>query len=448
MVYYTINILPRRKGSGAGERPAGGEGVGMIRKELMEGVNLTYLPARKFKTGLLSAHFLTPLDRSDAGANALLPAVLRRGTVGSPDMGAISARLDHLYGAEVDYTVRKKGECQCIGFVGSFIDDAFVPGGERLLEPVAELLGEMILQPVTRSGRFLPDYVESERDNLADAIRSIRNDKRDWADLRLLQELCAGEPYGVSRLGDERSVERVSPQKLYARYTELISSAPVELFYCGSAAQSRVEDAVLNALSALPRRNVAPIPGTALHAPRREARTVREGMDVTQGKLGMGFACGSGDESALLLGNLLFGGSSNSKLFLNVREKLSLCYYASSLYHRQKGLITVSSGVEFADFQRAYEEILAQLAALGRGEVETWELEAARGVLRSAYAAMEDSQGRLENFYLGQAIAGRGDSPEDLAREMEETSVERIFRAMETVKLDTVYYLERKEGKA
>ena len=448
MVYYTINILPRRKGSGAGERPAGGEGVGMIRKELMEGVNLTYLPARKFKTGLLSAHFLTPLDRSDAGANALLPAVLRRGTVGSPDMGAISARLDRLYGAEVDYTVRKKGECQCIGFVGSFIDDAFVPGGERLLEPVAELLGEMILQPVTRSGRFLPDYVESERDNLADAIRSIRNDKRDWADLRLLQELCAGEPYGVSRLGDERGVERVSPQKLYARYTELISSAPVELFYCGSAAQSRVEDAVLNALSALPRRNVAPIPGTALHAPRREARTVREGMDVTQGKLGMGFACGSGDESALLLGNLLFGGSSNSKLFLNVREKLSLCYYASSLYHRQKGLITVSSGVEFADFQRAYEEILAQLAALGRGEVETWELEAARGVLRSAYAAMEDSQGRLENFYLGQAIAGRGDSPEDLAREMEETSVERIFRAMETVKLDTVYYLERKEGKA
>ena len=448
MVYYTINILPRRRGSGAGERPAGGEGVGMIRKELMEGVNLTYLPARKFKTGLLSAHFLTPLDRSDAGANALLPAVLRRGTVGSPDMGAISARLDRLYGAEVDYTVRKKGECQCIGFVGSFIDDAFVPGGERLLEPVAELLGEMILQPVTRSGRFLPDYVESERDNLADAIRSIRNDKRDWADLRLLQELCAGEPYGVSRLGDERSVERISPQKLYARYTELISSAPVELFYCGSAAQSRVEDALLNALSALPRRNVAPIPGTALHAPRREARTVREGMDVTQGKLGMGFACGSGDESALLLGNLLFGGSSNSKLFLNVREKLSLCYYASSLYHRQKGLITVSSGVEFADFQRAYEEILAQLAALGRGEVETWELEAARGVLRSAYAAMEDSQGRLENFYLGQAIAGRGDSPEDLAREMEETSAERIFRAMETVKLDTVYYLERKEGKA
>ena len=420
----------------------------MIRKELMEGVSLTYLPARKFKTGLLSAHFLTPLDRGSAAVRALLPAVLRRGTVGSPNMGAISARLDRLYGAELDYTVRKKGECQCVGFVGSFIDDAYALGGEKLLEPVAELMGEMILAPVTRSGRFLPDYVESERDNLADAIRSIRNDKRDWADLRLLQELCTGEAYGVSRLGDEKSVEKTSPQKLYAEYRRLVASAPMELFYCGSAELSRVEDALLNALSALPRQGVAPVPVTERHRPRQETRVVREGMDVTQGKLGMGFSCTSDDESALLLGNLLFGGSSNSKLFLNVREKLSLCYYASSLYHRQKGLITVSSGVEFADFQPAYEEILSQLQALRQGQLEPWELAAAKGVLRSAYAAMEDSQGRLENFYLGQAIEGRSDSPEDLSREMEETSAERIFRAMETVKLDTVYYLERKEAKA
>ena len=420
----------------------------MIRKELMEGVSLTYLPARKFKTGLLSAHFLTPLDRGSAAVRALLPAVLRRGTVGSPDMGAISARLDRLYGAELDYTVRKKGECQCVGFVGSFIDDAYALGGEKLLEPVAELMGEMILAPVTRSGRFLPDYVESERDNLADAIRSIRNDMRDWADLRLLQELCTGEAYGVSRLGDEKSVEKTSPQKLYAEYRRLVASAPMELFYCGSAELSRVENALLNALSALPRQGVAPVPVTERHRPRQETRVVREGMDVTQGKLGMGFSCTSDDESALLLGNLLFGGSSNSKLFLNVREKLSLCYYASSLYHRQKGLITVSSGVEFADFQPAYEEILSQLQALRQGQLEPWELDAAKGVLRSAYAAMEDSQGRLENFWLGQAIEGRSDSPEDLSREMEETSAERIFRAMETVKLDTVYYLERKEAKA
>ena len=418
------------------------------RIQLAQGVFLTWLPARKFKTSLLSAQFVTPLRQETAGANALLAAVLRRGTVSCPDMGALSARMDHLYDASIDYTVRKKGENQCVGFVASFIDDCYAPGGERLLEPAAELLGELICDPVTYHGRFVPAYFDSEKTNLLEAIRSIINDKRDWADSRLLRSLCAGEPYAVPRLGDEETVEKLQARKVYDQYRSLISTAPLEIIYSGSAELERVRQALAAAFATLPRENVQEIAAAEKHMGRETVQYVEDAMDVTQGKLGMGFACGSGDESALLLGNLLFGGSSNSKLFLNVREKLSLCYYASSLYHRQKGLITVSSGVEFADFQRAYEEILAQLAALGRGEVETWELEAARGVLRSAYAAMEDSQGRLENFYLGQAIAGRGDSPEDLAREMEETSAERIFRAMETVKLDTVYYLERKEGKA
>ena len=113
----------------------------VISKQLAEGVHLTYLPARKFKTSLLSAQFVTPLRHQTVAANALLAAVLRRGTVSYPDLGALSARMDNLYGARVDYTVRKKGETQCVGFVASFIDDSFVPGGEKLLEPVAELVG-------------------------------------------------------------------------------------------------------------------------------------------------------------------------------------------------------------------------------------------------------------------------------------------------------------------
>src|SRR5574344_450093 len=116
---------------------------------------------------------MTPIAAETAAAQALLPAVLRRGTMCYPDMGALSTRLDELYGAEIDYTVRKKGECQCVGFVASFIDDAFTPGGEKLLEPVAELLGQVIGNPVTKDGRFLPEYVDSERTNLVDAIRSI-----------------------------------------------------------------------------------------------------------------------------------------------------------------------------------------------------------------------------------------------------------------------------------
>ena len=155
------------------------------RIQLADGVYLTYLPARKFKTSLLSAQFVTPLQQEPASAYALLPAILRRGTVRYPDLGALSARLDRLYGASVDYTVRKQGENQCVGFVASFIDDRFVSRNEPLLEPAAELLGELLLDPVPRGGRFLQENVEGEKATLADAIRSIRNDKRDWADLRL-----------------------------------------------------------------------------------------------------------------------------------------------------------------------------------------------------------------------------------------------------------------------
>ncbi len=418
----------------------------VTRTKLAGGVYLTFHPAQKFKTSLLSAQFVTPLRWETASACALLPALLRRGTVSCPDMGALSARLDRLYGARIDCTVRKKGENQCVGFVASLIDDSYAPGGERLLEPVAALLGELICDPVTERGRFVSAYFDSEKANLIDAIRSILNDKREYAEGRLLREMCAGEAYGIPRLGDDKSAERVQPQKLYSLYRRLIASSRLELFYSGSASRERVEQALQAAFAALPREDVRGIAPAAVHPARETVYSVREELDVTQGKLGMGFACGSGDHTALLVGNTIFGGSSNSKLFLNVREKLSLCYYASSVYHRQKGLITVSSGIEFENCQRAWDEIMAQLRAVQNGELEDWELEGARSTLLNAYASMGDSQGKLENFFLGQAATGNHETPEDLAAAVREVTPERIFSAMKTVSLDTAYFLRGKEA--
>ena len=420
----------------------------MTRTQLAGGVYLTHLPAKKFKTSLLSAQFVVPLRWETASANALIAAILRRGTVDSPDMGALSARLDKLYGARIDVTVRKKGEAQCVGFVASLIDDSFAPGGERLLEPAANLLGELICRPVTKDGLFLEDYFENEKTNLIDAIRSILNDKRSYADSRLLQEMCTGEPYGIPRLGNEQITAALHPQLLFDAYRELIASSRLEIIYSGSAGRDRLEDALRSALADLPRTQVEPPPALEPHALPEEPRFLSERLDVTQGKLGMGFSCGSEDTAALLLGNTLFGGSSNSKLFLNVREKLSLCYYASSLYHRQKGLITVSSGIEFENYQKAYDEILAQLAAVQKGSLEDWELEAAKSTLLNAYTSMADSQGKLENFFLGQMATGRDETPEELAAQVREVTLKRILEAMGTVKLDTVYFLQGKEAEA
>ena len=172
-----------------------------VRLEIAPEVNLDYVRSDKFKTGTLSVQLITPINEKTASFGALLPSVLRRGTMSHPDMRALSTALDLLYGSSIGCTVRKKGENQCIGFAASFIDEEFVPGGEKLLEPMCDLLGELLLDPVTRNGRFLNDYVESEKQNLIDAIRGIINDKRDYADLRLLQEMCRGERYGVDKFG-------------------------------------------------------------------------------------------------------------------------------------------------------------------------------------------------------------------------------------------------------
>ena len=415
------------------------------RREIMQDVFLTYLPAQRFKTSRMTVQLIAPLQRETAAANALRPAVLRRGTVRCPDMESLSAALDTLYGAQIDYTVRKKGERQCIGFVASVIDDAFAPTGEKLLEPVADLLGELFLDPVTRNGRFLAEYVESEKQNLIDAIRAIRNDKQDWADVRLMQEMCAGEPYGVLRLGNEESAARINNHKLFNHYQQLLATSRMELFYCGSASQERVQGALGRAFAALPRGVVAEEEPICRVAAPQEPRYLTEEMDVTQGKLSMGWRCGTDDIPAMIMANLIFGGTSNAKLFLNVREKLSLCYYASSSYARSKGIMTVSSGIETGNFQQAHDEILHQLELVKQGQWEEWELQGALATMCSSLTSLSDSQGALENYYLGQTATGAEDTPEDLMAALCQVTPERIQKAAQSCRLDTVFFLKGKE---
>lgn len=426
----------------------GGFDMQPIRHEIMHGVYLNYVHATKFKTGALSVQLITPLDEKTAAQGALLPAVLRRGTMRYPDMRSLSTALDLLYGASIAYTVRKKGENQCLGFVASFIDEAFAPAGEKLLEPMCDLLGELLLNPVTKGGRFVSEYVESEKVNLIDAIRGSINDKRDYADMRLLQEMCANERYGIDRLGTEVRVNKITNQTLYPFYRKLLSSAQIEMFYCGSADPARVEGALRRAFAGLPREEViVPVYAERCNAPET-VKYITEKMDVTQGKLSLGFRVSSDDAAAMMLANLIFGGYSNSKLFLNVREKLSLCYYASSGYHRSKGIITVSSGIEFKNYQTAYDEILAQLKAVQDGDFEAWEIDGARECLISSLRSREDSAGRMEENAIGQAATYQWESAEELIDALRAVTSERISAAAKTIRLDTVYFLTGEEEEA
>ncbi|MCI8422013.1 MAG: insulinase family protein [Lawsonibacter sp.] len=422
------------------------------RRELFPGVWLRSVHTNKFKSSYLSVTLMLPLKEETAAVNALLPHVLRRGTAVHPDMESLSAALDQLYGGAIEPVVRKRGETQCVGFVASFLDDAYTLEGERLLEPAAALLGELLLKPLTQDGAFSPDYTAGEKANLIDRIRAQINDKRIYASHRLTQLMCQGEPFAVDKLGDEARVEAITPASLWAQYQTLLQTARIEVYYCGSASPERAAEALQAALSALPesRDRIGGSCHVIDHADA-QPRVVSESMDVTQGKLAMGFrtgglTCWEAEYPALYLCNALFGGCTLSKLFMNVREKLSLCYYASSTLEKMKGLVLVSSGIEFEKYETARDEILAQLEAIRQGEIEDWELEGARRTLINSCLSTLDDQGRQEEFWLGQAAAGLETNPEQLAAQLETVTREQTAAAAQKLELDTIYFLKGKGG--
>lgn len=419
----------------------------LTRTEILPGVWLSHLRSDKFKTACLSLSLLTQLNRENVAMNALIPYVLRRGTRRYPAMDALSARLDELYGTAIEPVVRRIGEIQCVGFYASLPEGEFLPEGQDVLREGAELLGEMLLSPVTRGGLLLPQYVDSEKEKMLETIRSRINEKRGYALFRCLEEMCCYEDFAVGRLGGESECESIHYKKLTRRYHDLLQTSPVELFYCGRAEEQRVAAILRDALSTLPRGEIDYDLGTdvRMNAVEEEPRRVEETLDVTQGKLVIGWRLGAcmeePDIAALYVFNAVFGGGSTSKLFMNVREKLQLCYYAGSLVDTHKGLLLVSSGVEFADEAAAEKEIFAQLEAMRRGEITDEELAAARSGVASDLRALLDSQGELEGFYLAQALDGPDCSPLELAELCETVSREDVAAIARSVECDMIYFL-------
>ena len=373
-----------------------------VRCELIPGVWLTALRSDKFKTGCLSINLLTQLNR-------------RRGTRYHPDMETIAAELDSLYGTGIEPIVRKIGEIQCIGFYASFPDEKYLPQGSDVFEKAANFACELLLAPSTRGGLLIPAYVESEKEKLLDLIRSRVNDKRSYAKLRLIEQMCCYEDYAVSRFGTEDVAEGIYYQKLTKYYHSLISTSPVEIFYCGNMDGTKVGGILSDALSGMTRGEINYDIGTDIRMP---------------------------DIAAIYVFNAVYGSGVTSKLFMNVREKLSLCYYANSAVDTHKGVMLVSSGVDFDKADAAKAEMLAQLDAVKKGEITDAELDAAKCSVASDLRACLDSQGELEGFYLANTLDGLEFSPDELAELVNEVERDDVIAIANSVVLDAEYFLQ------
>ena len=421
-------------------------------REIVPGVRLTGINTDKFKTGCLTINLIGGLSRETAALSALLPRVLLRGSSEFPDMDHISAALDELYGARLVPLVRKKGELHCVGFYADFPDDRYIPQEEGILEKTAMMVGGILLSPNMLDGLFREEYVEGEKSNLVDDIRAAINDKRGYSIDRLLEKMCAEEAYGVGKLGREDEAVAITRESLTAHYHKLIADSQIEVLYCGSAEPDRVLSALRKALQNLPKRNKTEAPKTKilLYPEKGSPRRFTESLDITQGKLTIGFRMGRAMETpdypAFFVFSSLYGGSVTSKLFLNVREKLSLCYYVSSMLDKHKGVMIVASGVEISNFDTALSEIIAQLESVKKGDISDWEFTSAKRYVATSMKAAMDRPGGLEELYFDSMITATPYDPIKLCESIETVTLDRVVEIASEIEPDSIFFLKNEEG--
>lgn len=408
------------------------------------GITLRCCRDQRFKQGCLTMQLLRPMCREEAAMNALLPAVLLRGTKQHPDLRSITHALDDLYGASVSTLVRRIGDIQTVGLYCGFMEDRFALPGDRVLEPMISLLRELLLESVLEEGSFLPEFVDSEKRNLIATVEGELNNKQAYAMNRMIRTMCAGDSFAVPRLGDKEDIRAITPASLRAHYENILRHSPIEFFYVGSAQGAQVA-ALLEPL-------ISRLPQGERQTPRQRKLTpaapsdFSETMDIAQGKLCMGFVTPITNRDDLFIPmqvmNTLFGGGMTSKLFQHVREKLSLCYSIGSSYHGSKGIVTVAAGIDFDKETAAREEILRQLDACRRGEISDTELTAAREALLSALRASLDSPGAIEGYYSTAAISGSGRTVERYMEAVEAVTREQVVEAANSLEKHTVFFLK------
>ena len=411
---------------------------------LLPGITLRACRDTRFKQGCLSFQLVRQMKAEEAAMNALLPSVLLRGTKNCPDLRSITEHLDELYGASVSPLVRRVGDYQTTGLYCGFMDDRFALPGDRVLEPMLAFLEEILLESPLEKGAFLPVFVESEKKNLIATIESELNDKRAYSMSRLLRILCREDTFGVPRLGEAGDVAKITPEDLYAHYRKILKTSPIEILYVGSADIQAVADALMPLLKRL-ERNVVPLePQTAFHP--CEKGDVVETMDVTQGKLCMGFVTPvlnrGKDFAAMQLLNVIYGSGMTSKLFVNVREKMSLCYSIGSGYYGTKGILVVSAGIDFDKEQLTRDEVLRQLEICRDGGITEQELRSAKEALLSSLRSTHDSPGAIEGYYATAALSGLIFSHSEYMEAVEKATVADVVACARSLELHTTYFLK------
>lgn len=411
--------------------------------EILPGVKLRHIRATRFKQGCLTIQFLRPMCPEEAGTNALLPAILLRGSKQYPDLQQITNKLDDLYGASIGTMVRRIGDLQTTGFYCGFLEDRFALQGDEILSPMIQLVGQLLREPVEEDDGFSRDFTESEKRNLISAIDSERSNKGAYAAAQMLKGMCARDSFGVPRLGEIAQIKEIDHRSALAHYRKVLKESPVELFYVGSADIQQVAALVRTLFESLDREpcKLPQQSGFVYSQPFDGS----ESQQIAQAHLSMGFVTPITNRdprfAAMQVCNALFGGGQTSKLFMEIRERMSLCYAIGSGYYGSKGILTVNAGIDTDKEQDVKTAVFAQLEACRKGEITDEELSAAKESILSGLRSIYDSPGAMEAYFSTSAITGLLRSPEDYADEIQAVTRDAVAQAAETVQHHSTFFL-------
>ncbi len=417
------------------------------RKQIADGVYFNSIKDSRFKTMKISAHIITQLSEETASANALLCGVLSRSCKEYPDFTLLNKKLCSLYGANLNLSIGKSGDRQVITLSATGIDDRYAFSGESVAKELSQILCSVIFKPnLNEDNTFVESELEQERRQLFDLIDSEYNDKRLYANSQLIRNMCADEIFGIKRYGTAEKIKEVTVSSLYNTWLNLLKTAKFEIMYIGDSSSNKAVEVFTESFARIDREPVELINTVVRKAD--ESKHITEEMEVSQSKLVMGFRtdCAVPDEdvNATRLMCAILGGTANSKLFYNVREKYSLCYYCASRYDRQKGILTIDSGVEGENLEKAEQAILKEIADMQNGEITDFEIESTKMAVINSFNSSNDTVSGIEAWYSSQIFEDEFKSIDELSAEINSITKQQIINAAQKLTLDTVYVLKNK----
>lgn len=417
---------------------------------LNDGVEGLFIQNNRFNTTSISFNFYLPMKKSTVAVNALLPFILTSCSKDYPDFTALNLKLNKLYGARLDASCEKYGDCQLLRMTISVIDDKFSFDSDSLVLEASELLLKLVFSPNAENGEFKANDVEREKRKAIEHIRGEIAEKRVYAKNRMISEMFEGTPYGIPKCGTVDDVIAVTPRSLYDAWQNMLQTAFLRVHVVGAVVPQRLFESIKEKFVGINRHDITDCKVCKPAKKTDKVNTVFEKMDVKQGKIVMGFSSdiyGDDDLSLPLLVMCdIFGGGPYSRLFTNVREKMSLCYYCAATSVRYKGLLTVDSGVETENANKAIDEILNQLEIMKKGEFLESEFESSVKSICDSMKTYYDSQNSLDLWYALKINNRNLYSPEDIIEKIKAITKEDVIYAAKGVNLHTVYKLLPKEG--